>query len=272
MSDPINPYAPPVSDLFGAVDTGIDPEQLAQARAALAAHLADPDLAARDRRDRRRGHSIVATFVIALLSVGMITTLAISCGLPQAFVVVQPISSLLTLGILLLLANQRIVSNPRNPAGALRLWFGGLSSNLPGRVRATLVPTARATALMPAFPHLLQSDPTESAVARFALWYAHRLVPGLSPYGMNWPYLRLIGADGDLATFEIRYRAGLTPPHLTCITFAAGSLLAIFLPLSLLLGVARFPRWHTAIKHLLRGPDGLWYVLDGTLDLGGVPS
>ncbi len=279
MSDASNPFAPPTASVdvpsTPAPRRPVDAEELAAARAALAAHCRDPaaraaDVALEGARFSRAtvvsaaigGVALAAVVVAALVGVSVATILAgIVVGLALLLMVI--------FGVTDLRVGPRAAAT--TPEAALTRWFHAARAGKTGYATAALVPTARgqAAGAPAAGPKDTEGEPVRlsdpDGMKRYLQSFAR-------PGGgfVRWfqsKKIRVIHQEGDVAVVSADLVLTKWPQWAnvtTVVLFVVIRLVGIIVGLALFYGLRKTGKL-TVEKTLLRGEDGLWYLLDADL-------
>jgi hypothetical protein len=301
--DEVNPFAPPQAASISAVWEERDDARLNRARAALARHLADAQAVAADRRGRRsvdRQTSVVwGVCALWVPEAAVLVAFGVRWPLLVGVLLIYGLIAAMVTGIINPLHWRRTT----DPVFAARQWLRGLSQDLPGLALASVAPSARGRIRLPEFPWVGAAGGRELPVGDVAGmhgWIARALAPwwmigNLAPQRLTLVHrsadLALVACDieaahcprwtgvslivGNLATLlalgpllvwcgPAPHQEG-TPVQVACLLgVAAVAVLTAVMPLV----VRRATRTRCRMvisKRLLRGEDGLWYLLDGAL-------
>ncbi len=274
MNDPFDPYAAPRADLAPTyvAPSGYAPTtlRLDEARAALAAHLANPTAVALDRKNvgrRLRGVTVTLLVISVLAVVGAVAVALINED-PAMLWAAAVGAIFLTVAVIFLVSDLMIAERHATaPDRLMRSFLRACRFGRNGFAHACLAPTARAMTLVtpqippvPTLPVTVVAD-TPGALTTYLKSFA--ITGGNQQRYMRQKRVQLLDVRGDLATVEIEVRYEAVPMVAVMIGVAA---FVVFRPLIILyLGLYYALRKHTTIvaqKALLRGSDGQWYLLD----------
>jgi hypothetical protein len=277
-----NPYKPPVTSapapaVLGVVaePTGFDEAELAQARQRLKAHCAD---AAALEADRAAEGMLLRPATIAMFVIFGLGAACALAGALQRIFVLQLIGWIIA-GLFFLISLALLITDLRvgrrasatDAAAALRSWFRAAKSGHAGYLFAGLAPTAREGTVDA--PQLDRSVPPDQ--------HATDSPRSLKAYLKSWArpnnkYVRWLGVKKvelldqpapDLARVRVRLDLAAWPQWaniLSVVLFILVRLIGIIVAV-VLYYTLRKTRTLEAEKLLMRGDDGLWYLLDADL-------
>lgn len=279
MTDASNPFAPPTASLESVATPtlrpAVDAEELAAARAALAAHCRDPDARAADlalEGERFSRATKVSAAITAFALVG-------AAGSAAAGSAVAPIVAGIGAGVAVLLlvifgvADLKV--GPRaaatTPEAALTRWFHAARAGKTGYALVALAPTARdqSVSAPPAGPKDTESDAVRLSEPDGMKRYLHTFARPGDGF-VRWfqsKKIRVIRQEGDVAVVSADLVLTKWPQWAnltTVVLFVVIRLIGIIVGLALFYGLRKTGKL-TVQKTLLRGEDGLWYLLDADL-------
>ncbi|PIE17607.1 MAG: hypothetical protein CSA65_08250 [Proteobacteria bacterium] len=277
-----NPYAPPVTSapppdtvIENRGPASFDQLELDEARRRLKAHCADPAALAEDRAAEGM---LLRPVTIVMLLLSALSGGAALVGILQRSVVLK--WSGLIVGVLLFFVSLALVildlrvgrrRSATDPVGALRRWFRAAKTGHAGYLFAGLAPTAReGTVDAPQLdPRVMvethQKDSPRSLKAYLKSWarsnkrYVHWFqVKKVELVDQPAPDLARVRVRLDLAAWP--QWANILSVVLFLLVRLIGLIVAVVLYYAL-----RKTRTLEAEKLLMRGDDGLWYLLDADL-------
>ncbi len=279
VSDVSNPFAPPTASLEApptlSARHAVGAEEIEAARTALAAHCRDPaaraaDLALEGARFGRATVVSAAITGVALLGGGV----AIAAGGTEAAVMAGFVAGVAFL-ILAIFAFADLRVGRRaaatSPEAAITRWFHAARAGKSGYALAALAPTARGqTARAPAAgPNDTEGEPVQLSakddMKRYLQGFAR---PGAG--FVRWfqtKKIRVVRQEGDVAVVRADLVLTKWPQWAnitTVVLFVVVRLIGIIVGLVLFFSLRKTGKF-TIEKTLLRGEDGLWYLLDADL-------
>lgn len=277
-----NPYAPPVTSApppaaagQELAPTGFDPAELDEARRRLKEHCADPAALAADRAAEGMLLRVATIVMLAIFALGagalLVGIVQRSFALRLIGLIVGALFFVISLVLVILDLRVGRRRSAREPVSALRRWFRAAKTGHAGYLYAGLAPTARegtvdAPQLDPREPpDRHQVDSPRSLKAYLKSWARP-----------NNKYVRWLGVKKvelvdqpapDLARVRVRLDLAAWPQWaniLSVVLFVLVRLIGIIVAV-VLYYTLRKTRTLEAEKLLLRGDDGLWYLLDADL-------
>lgn len=283
MGQAHNPYQPPVTSAAPPPSLGVDSREvaafeageLAEARRRLQVHCADQAALAADRQEEGsllRVPTLVFVVLATIALAALAATVVLQARIGIIFAVIGAVLfGLIALSLLIVDLTVGRRQAATDPVAALKGWVRAAKASHAGYVFTALAPTAReGTVAAPALGD--PAEPTE----RFATDRKASLKRYLKSWArpdnktVRWARaktIELVDQQGDVARVRLQLELTGWPQWANILSVIAfvfirivGIVLAIVLYYSL-----RKVRKLESIKTLMRGGDGLWYLLDADL-------
>lgn len=250
----------------------VDPEAIREAIRRLNEHLASPHLVEEDSRSTGRRFRVPTILFLLIALAGLGVVAAGNAGGNQAMTIAGAAGSFIGAIVFLVMLVQDLSVPPRaraaDPAQALKGWIAALRTGRGGYVRSCLCPTARAVeARVPDLKPVVTADgsyPMDEAKP-IREWCRSFACAGKGQ--VRWTKVKAVSVvrqEGDVAEVAAEVRMQSWPQWaniVSIVLFLVIRLLGIIVAL-VLFYTQRKKRTVTVHKTLIRGRDGLWYVLD----------
>ena len=279
-----NPFQPPAVDLnlpAAAIRplAPFTPEEIADARRRLSEHCAQPHTLEVDRQLEGSQFS-TATLVsgaITLVLSAAVAYGAFAAGETEAAIIMATAGTIGLVTLIFFIANlvvdftvgRRVAAT--DPKRAMRRWFAAARAGKTGYALTALAPTARDRPVSaPQYGENEEVGPTFSVATREGMRDYVRSFARQGGGFVRWLQVRnvtVLREEGDIAVVGAEVTMTKWPQWaqiLTIITFVVIRLVGIILGLILYYQLRKKTKFGIE-KTLMKGPDGLWYLLDADM-------